>query len=297
MLDHRPDVLDQLDVHAHPEQGQHDVGEHHRRVDIVTADRLQRHLRAEIGLVADLEEGVSLPDLAVLRQRAAGRADQTGVRSVGSDALHGRSGSAMGPVGYRAWAVGGIRSLPAAGGAARVRHTALRAGPAPARVVLGDAGTARGARAPLGVKLLSLARRPGQRDRLGRIRVTSTADRTGQTRWKSGSFLRAATPGIDSRPRRAAVLRRGRLVTRAGGRGGAPDCRASARRVVHGGSDATGRGGAERRRKRSSSRTRSQPRCAGALPDPDWSSRVLDARRRVRRGRRLVETRDRALQP
>ncbi len=33
--DDRPDVLDQLHVDAHPEDGQHDVGEHHRRVDAV----------------------------------------------------------------------------------------------------------------------------------------------------------------------------------------------------------------------------------------------------------------------
>ena len=35
--DHGPDVLDQLDVDAHPEDGQHDVREHHGRVDVVRA--------------------------------------------------------------------------------------------------------------------------------------------------------------------------------------------------------------------------------------------------------------------
>ena len=82
-LDHRADVLDQLDVHAHAEQRQHDVGEHHGRVDVVTADRLQRHLRAELGLVADLEERVRLPDLAVLRQRAPGLAHEPDRRALG----------------------------------------------------------------------------------------------------------------------------------------------------------------------------------------------------------------------
>ena len=41
------------------------------RVDIVAPHRLQRHLRAELGLAADLEEVVALADLAVLGQRAA----------------------------------------------------------------------------------------------------------------------------------------------------------------------------------------------------------------------------------
>ena len=62
-----PDVLDELDLDAHPEQRQHDVREHHGRVDVVAAHRLERHLGAELRLVADLEERVRLPDLAVLR--------------------------------------------------------------------------------------------------------------------------------------------------------------------------------------------------------------------------------------
>ena len=66
--DHRADVLDELDLDAHPEQRQHDVREHHGRVDVVAAHRLERHLGAELRLVADLEERVRLPDLAVFRQ-------------------------------------------------------------------------------------------------------------------------------------------------------------------------------------------------------------------------------------
>ena len=70
-LDDRPDVLDELDVDAHPEDGQHDVREHHRRVDAVRLDRLERHLGAQLGLPADLEQRESLPDLAVAGQRPA----------------------------------------------------------------------------------------------------------------------------------------------------------------------------------------------------------------------------------
>jgi hypothetical protein len=71
MRDHRPDVLHQLHVDPHADDREHDVCEHHRRVHAVAADRLERHLGAELGLVADLEEVVLLADLAVLGQRAA----------------------------------------------------------------------------------------------------------------------------------------------------------------------------------------------------------------------------------
>ena len=66
-----PDALDELDVDAHAEDRRHDVGEQHGRVDAVPAHRLERHLRAELGLRDDLEERVPLADLAVLGQRAA----------------------------------------------------------------------------------------------------------------------------------------------------------------------------------------------------------------------------------
>ena len=74
--DHRPDVLDELDVDAHPEERQHDVREHHGRVDVVAAHGLERHLGAELWLLADLEEGVRLADLAVLGERATGLAHE-----------------------------------------------------------------------------------------------------------------------------------------------------------------------------------------------------------------------------
>src|SRR5207342_1716365 len=72
----RPDVLDELDVDPHPENREHDVREHHRRVDAVCAHRLERHLGAELRLAADLEQAVPLAQLAVLRQRAAGLAHE-----------------------------------------------------------------------------------------------------------------------------------------------------------------------------------------------------------------------------
>ena len=71
-LDHRADALDELDVDAHAEHGGHDVREQHGRVDVVTPDRLQRHLGAELGCPRELEERVPLPQRAILGQRAPG---------------------------------------------------------------------------------------------------------------------------------------------------------------------------------------------------------------------------------
>src|SRR5439155_1171748 len=59
------------DPDAHAEDGKHDVGEHHRGVDAVRVDRLQRHLRAQLRIPDDVEQPVTLPQLAGLRQRAS----------------------------------------------------------------------------------------------------------------------------------------------------------------------------------------------------------------------------------
>ncbi len=90
-LDDRADVLDQIHVDSHPEDGQHDVGEHHRRVDAVQAHRLERHLGAELGLAEDLEQPVLLADLPVPGQRPPRLAHEPdrrpldGLEAAGSD--------------------------------------------------------------------------------------------------------------------------------------------------------------------------------------------------------------------
>ena len=76
LRDDGADVLDQLHVDAHPEHREHDVREHHGRVDAVGAHGLQRDLGAELGLPADLEQRVLLADLAVPRQRPSGLAHE-----------------------------------------------------------------------------------------------------------------------------------------------------------------------------------------------------------------------------
>ena len=61
---------------AHAEDREHDVREHHGGIDVVTANRLERHLGAELGRACDLEEAVTLANGAVLRQRTAGLAHE-----------------------------------------------------------------------------------------------------------------------------------------------------------------------------------------------------------------------------
>src|SRR5438128_6510813 len=82
LRDDRADVLDELDVDTHADNGEHDVREHHGRVDAVRLHRLQRHLRAQLRPAHDVEQPVSLPHLAVLRQRASGLAHEPDRRAL-----------------------------------------------------------------------------------------------------------------------------------------------------------------------------------------------------------------------
>ncbi len=71
----RPLAFDEAQIRAEGLGHQQDVGEEDRRVEVVAADRLQRHLGGEIGGVAEIEEAASrCPDLAILRQIPAGLA-------------------------------------------------------------------------------------------------------------------------------------------------------------------------------------------------------------------------------
>ena len=81
-----PDALDELDVDAHPEDGRHDVREHHGRVDAVPAHRLERHLGAELGLARRSRRARAARGSRGTpgSERPAWRMNQTGVRSTGS---------------------------------------------------------------------------------------------------------------------------------------------------------------------------------------------------------------------
>ena len=76
MCNHRTHVLDELEVDAHAVQRQHDVGEHHRRIDSEPAHRLQSHLGAELRLGHDFGQRPALAHLAVLGQRTTRLAHQ-----------------------------------------------------------------------------------------------------------------------------------------------------------------------------------------------------------------------------
>jgi hypothetical protein len=111
LVDDRADALDQAQVDAHRENGRHDVGEEDGGVDVVAADRLERHLRAELGCAGELEERVALAQRPVFRQRPARLAHepdrraldrfapqsthQQGLRHRASVALAGRTLAAM----------------------------------------------------------------------------------------------------------------------------------------------------------------------------------------------------------
>ena len=66
-----PTPSTRLDVDAHREHRGHDVREQNGGVDVVPADRLERHLGAELRRAGELEERVALAKRAVLGQRAA----------------------------------------------------------------------------------------------------------------------------------------------------------------------------------------------------------------------------------
>ncbi len=68
-IDHRSDALHELDGHAHPEHGRDDVGKEHRGIDVVSPNRLERHLGAELRRLGDLEEAVPLAQCPVLGKR------------------------------------------------------------------------------------------------------------------------------------------------------------------------------------------------------------------------------------
>ena len=98
LLDDRADALDELDVDAHRGDRGHDVREHHRRVDAVAADRLERHLGAELGVCATSKNPWRSRSARYSgSERPAWRMNHTGVRSTGSRrAARTRSGAVTG---------------------------------------------------------------------------------------------------------------------------------------------------------------------------------------------------------
>ena len=72
----RPLALDEIEVEAQRREGQQQIGEEDRGVDLDDVDRLQRHRDGELGLAADLEQREALAQGAVVRHVAPGLAHE-----------------------------------------------------------------------------------------------------------------------------------------------------------------------------------------------------------------------------
>jgi hypothetical protein len=70
VVDDRPDVRLDLEVHAHRLERQHDVREEDRAVHAEGVDRHQRHFRRQLRCLGDREDVVSLTERAVIGQAA-----------------------------------------------------------------------------------------------------------------------------------------------------------------------------------------------------------------------------------
>ena len=81
--DHRAHPGPDLDADADRLERGDDVGEEDRRVDAVTADRLQRHLGRQLGRVRDLHQRRLLADRPVLGKRSPGLAHEPDRHVVG----------------------------------------------------------------------------------------------------------------------------------------------------------------------------------------------------------------------
>ncbi len=71
-LNLRSFAFDEIERQSHRLEGKQQVGEQDGRVDVDRVDRLQRHVGGEVRLAADVEQGVSLADGAVVGHVAAG---------------------------------------------------------------------------------------------------------------------------------------------------------------------------------------------------------------------------------
>ena len=66
-VDRRPFALDEIEVEAHRGEGQEEIREEDRGVDVDHVDWLKRDGDGELGLAADLEQGITLPERAIVR--------------------------------------------------------------------------------------------------------------------------------------------------------------------------------------------------------------------------------------
>ena len=82
VLDRRSLALDEVELEAHRREGQQQVGKEDRGVEVDDVERLERDDDGELRLAAELEQGVLLPERAVLRKVAAGLTHEPDGRGV-----------------------------------------------------------------------------------------------------------------------------------------------------------------------------------------------------------------------
>ena len=80
--DRRAFALDEIEVEPHRRERQQQIGKEDRGVDLDHVHRLQRDGDGELGMAADLEQGIALAQRAILRHVAAGLAHEPDRRGV-----------------------------------------------------------------------------------------------------------------------------------------------------------------------------------------------------------------------
>ena len=99
-VDDRADPWIDREGDAHPDERQHDVGVHHRRIDAELLDRHQRHLGAQLRRARDGEDVVGLAKGAIARQAPSCLAHEPDRGAIGGFTASGREhalGTGHGP--------------------------------------------------------------------------------------------------------------------------------------------------------------------------------------------------------
>ncbi len=82
ICDRRSLALDEVELEAHRREGEQQVRKENRRVEVDDVERLERHDDGELWLPTEVEQGVLLPERAVLRKVAAGLTHEPDRRGV-----------------------------------------------------------------------------------------------------------------------------------------------------------------------------------------------------------------------
>ena len=100
-----PSPFDEIEFEPHRREGQQQIGEQDRGVDVDGIDRLQRDGDSQLRLRDDLEQGVTLPQRSVLGHVAAGLAHEPHRRAVDRLAAAGAQKAIVHEISVRASAI------------------------------------------------------------------------------------------------------------------------------------------------------------------------------------------------